>query len=249
MGNASLRDFHNYLVTAERIDGDWSDPIYLNSSGFDPSLFHDEDGRKYVLNMLWDHRPNTTGSPASSSRSIRRRANADRRAATDLPRHVDRFSRRGRTVQARRVYHLIVAEGGTFWGHAVTMARSREIAGPYELHPDTHVLTARHRPDSPLQRAGTAPWWRHRTVRPTWPTCAAGPCPAADAASLVAKLRFRRWLVADDWLRTADGEGSPHLSTPAPKLPPTRSPRRRYARNSIHTASAHRLPVAAHALP
>ena len=35
--NASLRDYHNYLVTAERIDGDWSDPIYLNSSGFDPS--------------------------------------------------------------------------------------------------------------------------------------------------------------------------------------------------------------------
>src|SRR5205823_11991846 len=55
--NASLRDFHNYLVTAEQIDGDWSEPIYLNSSGFDPSLFHDDDGRKYLLNMLWDHRP------------------------------------------------------------------------------------------------------------------------------------------------------------------------------------------------
>ena len=32
-------------------------PVYLNSSGFDPSLFHDDDGRKYLLNMLWDHRP------------------------------------------------------------------------------------------------------------------------------------------------------------------------------------------------
>ena len=39
------------------IDGDWSDPIHLNSSGFDPSLFHDEDGRRWLLNMLWDHRP------------------------------------------------------------------------------------------------------------------------------------------------------------------------------------------------
>ena len=54
---ASLRDFHNYLVTSPRIDGDWSDPVYLNSSGFDPSLFHDDDGRKYLLNLLWDHRP------------------------------------------------------------------------------------------------------------------------------------------------------------------------------------------------
>jgi xylan 1,4-beta-xylosidase len=34
--------------------------VYLNSSGFDPSLFHDDDGRKYVLNQLWDHRPGST---------------------------------------------------------------------------------------------------------------------------------------------------------------------------------------------
>jgi xylan 1,4-beta-xylosidase len=54
---ASLRDFHNYVVTSAAIDGEWSDPIYLNSSGFDPALFHDADGRKYLLNMLWDHRP------------------------------------------------------------------------------------------------------------------------------------------------------------------------------------------------
>src|SRR5882724_3474562 len=43
---ASLRDFHNYLVTCPTIDGEWSDPVYMNSSGFDPSLFHDDDGRK-----------------------------------------------------------------------------------------------------------------------------------------------------------------------------------------------------------
>ena len=54
---ASMRDFHNYFVTSPRIDRDWSDPVYLNSCGFDPSLFHDDDGRKYFVNMLWDHRP------------------------------------------------------------------------------------------------------------------------------------------------------------------------------------------------
>jgi beta-xylosidase len=36
---ASLRDFHNYLVTGERVDGEWSDPIYLNSSGSIPRSF------------------------------------------------------------------------------------------------------------------------------------------------------------------------------------------------------------------
>lgn len=39
------KDGHNYLVTAKEIDGDWSEPIYLNSSGFDPSLFHDLSGK------------------------------------------------------------------------------------------------------------------------------------------------------------------------------------------------------------
>src|SRR5262245_44417084 len=56
-GGATMRDTHNYLVTCDTIDGEWSDPIFMNSSGFDPSLFHDDDGRKYFVNMLWDHRP------------------------------------------------------------------------------------------------------------------------------------------------------------------------------------------------
>ena len=54
---ASLRDIHNYLVTVRASTAPWSEPVYLNSSGFDPSLFHDDDGRKYLVNMLWDHRP------------------------------------------------------------------------------------------------------------------------------------------------------------------------------------------------
>src|SRR5690606_23281468 len=53
-------------------------------------------------------------------------------------------------------YYLLTAEGGTGWNHAVTMARSRDIAGPYELHPDVHILSSRGRPDAPLQRAGHA---------------------------------------------------------------------------------------------
>ena len=53
----SFKDAHNYVTTAPAIEGPWSDPIYVNSSGFDPSLFHDDDGRKWFVNMIWDHRP------------------------------------------------------------------------------------------------------------------------------------------------------------------------------------------------
>lgn len=45
------KDTHNYLVTAKDIMGPWSEPVYLQSMGFDPSLFHDEDGRKWLLSM------------------------------------------------------------------------------------------------------------------------------------------------------------------------------------------------------
>ena len=50
------KDTPNYLVTTEDIEGDWSEPIFLSASGFDGSLFHDDDGRKWFTSMLTDHR-------------------------------------------------------------------------------------------------------------------------------------------------------------------------------------------------
>jgi len=48
---------NNYLMTAENIEGPWSKPVHLNSTGFDPSIFHDDDGKKYIVNMLRDNTP------------------------------------------------------------------------------------------------------------------------------------------------------------------------------------------------
>ena len=42
-----FKDCHNYLITAPSLDGPWSPPVYMNSSGFDPSLFHDQSGKKW----------------------------------------------------------------------------------------------------------------------------------------------------------------------------------------------------------
>ncbi len=66
--DGAFKDAHNYITSSETIDGPWSDPWYVNSSGFDPSLFHDEDGRKWFVNMRWNHRgPGTGGNPAHDS--------------------------------------------------------------------------------------------------------------------------------------------------------------------------------------
>ncbi|GGF37775.1 glycoside hydrolase family 43 protein [Subtercola lobariae] len=52
-------------------------------------------------------------------------------------------------------WYLVIAEGGTSAGHAVTVARSTAIEGPYQPHPDNPVLTHRGL-SSPIQSVGHA---------------------------------------------------------------------------------------------
>ncbi|KAH8752803.1 concanavalin A-like lectin/glucanase domain-containing protein [Diaporthe sp. PMI_573] len=51
-------------------------------------------------------------------------------------------------------YYLLAAEGGTGYHHACTLARSRGIWGPYELHPQRQILSAKDNPFLALQNAG-----------------------------------------------------------------------------------------------
>ena len=215
---ASLRDFHNYLVTSARIDGDWSDPVYLNSSGFDPSLFHDEDGRKYLLNMLWDHRPGQNRfagivlqeySPAEQ-RLVGTRHNIFTGTSLGFTEGPHLYTRDG-------WYYLITAEGGTGWGHAVTMARSRTLLGPYELHPDVHILTARHRPDVALQRAGHADLVVTQSGETYMVYLCGRPLANRGRCTLGRETAIQpmAW-GADGWLRTMDGDGIPRVEVGAP---------------------------------
>ena len=221
ISNASLRDFHNYLVTAPHIDGDWSDPIYLNSSGFDPSLFHDEDGRKYLANMLWDHRPGQDRFAGI----LLQEYSPDERMLIGRRRLIFRGTSIGYTegphlYRRDGYYHLLVAEGGTSWGHAVTMARLTTIEGPYDVHPDTHVLTARARPDCALQRAGHASLVETQGGETYMVYLCGRPLPNRGRCVLGRETAIQRMTWSPDgWLRTDDGHGLPQVSVPAPTLP------------------------------
>jgi xylan 1,4-beta-xylosidase len=218
---ASPRDMHNYLVTCARIDGEWSDPVYLNSSGFDPSLFHDDDGRKYLLNMLWDHRPgqNRFAGIVLQEYSIEKRKLVGQRRlifeGTSLG-----FTEGPHIYKRDGYYYLLTAEGGTGWGHAVTMARSRELAGHYELHPDIYILTSRHRPDIELQRAGHADLVETQNGETYMVHLCGRPLRNRGRCTLGRETAIQpmRWS-ADGWLRTADGEGLPRSEVAAPALP------------------------------
>ena len=153
--DGNFKDTHNYLVTCESIDGDWSDPVYLNSSGFDPSLFHDSDGRKWLLNMLWDHRP---GSRFFGGILLQEYAPQQRCLVGEpiniFPGSPLGFTEAPHLYKRGDYYYLMTAEGGTGYDHGVTLARSKHIAGPYELDPEGSVISARDFPDNPLQRTG-----------------------------------------------------------------------------------------------
>jgi len=218
----SLRDFPNFVVTCETIDGEWSDAVHLNSSGFDPALFHDDDGRSWMLNMLWDHRPGRGRFAGIQAQELDR---ATKRLigephlifkGTDLG-----FTEGPHLYKRDGFYHLLVAEGGTGWNHAVVMARSRSLLGPYEVHPDRAVLTAAGSTDAPLTRTGHGdlveladgtPWLAYLCGRPA-------PGRARCIRGRETAIQPMRW-DADGWLRTLDGDARPMPAPPAPDLPP-----------------------------
>ncbi len=218
---ASLRDFHNYMVTAKTIDGEWSDPIYMNSSGFDPSLFHDDDGRKWFVNMLWDHRPGQNRFAGIVAQEYSRngkkltgeRLNIFKGTPLGLTEAPHLYKRDG-------WYYLLTAEGGTAWNHAVTMARSRNLLGPYELHPDTYILSARTRPDAPLQRAGHADLVETQAGDTYMAYLCGRPLKNRGRCTLGRETAIQKMQWRDGWLYTDGEPGLPQLETPAPKLAP-----------------------------
>jgi xylan 1,4-beta-xylosidase len=220
---ASMRDLNNFLVTAETIDGEWSDPVFLNSSGFDPSIFADNDGRIYVLNQLWDHRPgkNRFGGivlqeyDPAQRRLIGERHNIFKGTPAGLTEAPHIHKRNG-------WYYLITAEGGTYYQHQVTLARSRELLGPYELHPENPLVTSRNRPDAVLQRAGHADWCELATGETIIVFLCSRPLrnrgrSVLGRESAIARLRWGD----DDWPRLVTSIGrAPEVTVDLPDLPP-----------------------------
>ena len=152
-----LKDTHNYLVTCDRVDGEWSEPVYINSYGFDPSLFHDTDGRKWFVTMETDFRE---GHNRFSGILLEEYDEAQKKCVGPVKKIFlgsdIGFTEGPHLYHIGEYYYLMVAEGGTFEGHAVTVARSKAIDGPYELDPKTPMLTSRDKPEALLQRAGHA---------------------------------------------------------------------------------------------
>ncbi len=150
------KDTPNYLVTATSINGPWGNPVFLSAAGFDGSLFHDDDGRKWYLSLQIDHRKGKFFGGI-----IMQEFDAQTKKLTGNVHHIFNGSSLGITegphlYKKDGYYYLMTAEGGTEYGHAATIARSKNITGPYQLSPHHPLISTKDYKDYYLQKCGHA---------------------------------------------------------------------------------------------
>ncbi|WP_433892695.1 glycoside hydrolase family 43 protein [Streptomyces sp. CA-111067] len=212
-------DVQNYVTTASAPDGPWSDPVPVHGRCFDPSLFHDEDGTCWMLSPAGDWRPGRypfAGIQAqpwdcAAGRLVGRPEVIFHGTEVGVTEGPNLYRRDG-------WYYLVTAEGGTSFDHQVTVARSRNVLGPYEIDPGGPLLTSRGRPELALQKAGhgslvqagTGEWYlAHLAARPLSPL---GACTLGRETA----LQRVEW-TAEGWPRVEGGV--PAETVPSPGLP------------------------------
>lgn len=122
----------NFMVTTTNPSGDWSEPIELKQGGIDPSLYF-ENGKVYMVSnpdatiTLCEIDPKT-GEQLSESRALWRGTGGRHPEGPHI------YKKDG-------YYYLLISEGGTELAHSLTIARSKDIYGPYVSNPNNPILT------------------------------------------------------------------------------------------------------------
>ncbi|WAE45015.1 glycoside hydrolase family 43 protein [Levilactobacillus brevis] len=152
-----FKDMTNYLTTATDIRGPWTDPIAVNGVGFDASLFHDENGRKYLVQQTWDHREYhhpfngiTLTEFDTATMQLRPETARNIYNGTDV-----KLVEGPHLYQINGYYYLFAAEGGTVFTHQEVVARSKTLDElSFESEPDGPFITNMDTPDFYLQKQG-----------------------------------------------------------------------------------------------
>jgi len=116
-------------------------------------------------------------------------------------------------------YYLLTAEGGTRWKHAVTLARSKSIDGPFDVHPQNPVLTAWGDSNLELQKCGHGDLVETQTGDWYLVHLCGRPLPGTDRCVLGRETAIQKvvWR-EDDWLYLEAGGNRPQVVVPAPDL-------------------------------
>ncbi|MCM1125926.1 MAG: glycoside hydrolase family 43 protein [Lachnospiraceae bacterium] len=153
--DGAYKDCVNYLTTATDIMGPWSDPIVLNTAGFDASLFHDDNGKKYLVNQYWD--PRSFHHPfygIMCTEYSEREQKLVGKPWVIYKGTIDRFTEGPHLYKINGYYYLFVAQGGTVYAHQERVARAKTLWDEFETQPGDPFLTTLDTPFHSIQKAG-----------------------------------------------------------------------------------------------
>lgn len=151
----------NFFVTATDPAGEWSDPVWVDTPGIDPDLFF-ENGKVYVCNSADDNGIPLNEIDVKTGKRIGETHHIWNGSGGRYPEGPHIYKKDG-------FYYLMIAEGGTEYGHKMTIARSKSLFGPYDSNPSNPILTHMNQvtQSSPIQGTGHADlvqatdgsWW------------------------------------------------------------------------------------------
>ena len=131
------------VVSSDKPEGPYSKPAIIDEDGIDPSIFNDDDGRRYMLlnrgARIFELNEDATKQISKAELLFY----GDNKRAPEGP-HL---------LKKDGYYYLFEAEGGTGPGHRITVSRSRELKGIYEPCPYNPIMR-QNNPDEIIQRCG-----------------------------------------------------------------------------------------------
>ena len=222
------RERGNFVVTASDPAGPWSEPYWLEgAAGIDPSLLFDDDGRVWYTG---NRTPPVEEFPQHREIWLQE-LDLEAMQLTGEIYSLWSGALRGATwaeaphlYKIDGMYYLMVAEGGTGYNHAVTIARSETLTGPYEGNPRNPILTHRHLGrDYPISNVGHADivetqngeWWMVMLASRPY----GGLYRNLGRETFMAPMRWE-----DGWPIVSPGLGRVEFLYPAPDLPEQRWP-------------------------
>lgn len=140
----------NFIVSTNDIYGKWSDPVYIEQGGIDPSLLFDEEKVYFCSAEMEDQeRPCimlceidiTTGAKLTESKIISYGCGG-------------RYPEAPHIYKIGSYYYLLLAEGGTEYGHMSTIQRSKSPYGPFESCPHNPILSHKDEMYNPIHATG-----------------------------------------------------------------------------------------------
>jgi xylan 1,4-beta-xylosidase len=213
----------NFVVTATDPAGPWSEPHWLESApGIDPSLLFDEDGRVWYCSnrMAVDSQfEGHTEIYVQELNVVQMELVGEPQVIWDGAVKGAVWSEAPHIYKVNGLYYLLTAEGGTAHHHAVVVARSDAVSGPYVGNRGNPILTHRHLGlNYPIVGTGHADLVE--TQRGEWWMVLLAMRPYGGYFYNLGRETFLapvRW--EDGWPIVSPGTGRVESTYPAPDLP------------------------------